>query len=176
MAARTCHRRRCLSCNELFTPNSRNRTCSQAPCRKASKKASQARWSSKPANRQYFSGNENTERNRKWRAENPGYWRRSQRSRTQQDTLTRQPTDNQRQTPNEISCTNEISSCTQQDPETLQLILFLGLIANLTTSTQQDIIDLSMRRIHDLGCEVLKHAGGNSLLSVMLGSLSPHTP
>ena len=170
MAAQSCRRRRCLQCNELFKPDPRNRTrqryCPASPCRLASKKASQARWHAKPANWDYFHGPAHAERNRRWRAANPGYWRRSQRRRTQQDPSTPQLADDQ---PPEASQ----GSSTQQDPSTLQLALSVGLIANLTASTQQETIDHSVRRLHDLGREVLQRATGNTLLSVMLRCASP---
>ena len=77
-------RRKCLNCGELFRPDPRNahyqRYCSQHPCRKASKAASQARWLAKPQNRDYFRGPAHTERVRAWRAANPGYSRRRRRA------------------------------------------------------------------------------------------------
>ena len=77
-------RRKCLNCGELFRPNPRNvhhqRYCSEPPCRKASKAASQARWLAKPQNRDYYRGPAHTERVRAWRAANPGYWRRRRRA------------------------------------------------------------------------------------------------
>jgi len=50
--------RKCLHCKRLFDSDYRNRTrqkyCSAPECRQASKRASQARWLSQPANRDYF--------------------------------------------------------------------------------------------------------------------------
>ena len=55
-------RRKCLNCGRLFRPDPRNRRhrryCSAPDCRKASKAVSQARWLSKPQNRDYFCGPE----------------------------------------------------------------------------------------------------------------------
>lgn len=173
MAARSCRRRRCLHCNELFHPDPRNRTrqryCSQTACRQASKKASQARWLTKPANQDYFRGPANTERNRRWRAAHPGYWRHPQRSRTQQDSSLPQEPENQSLTPVQ-------TAPAQQDPLALQLALFVGLIANLAASTQQETIDRSIRRLHDLGREVLQQSPNNTLLAVMLSGASPNPP
>ncbi len=74
--------RKCLYCKRLFDPDYRNRTrqkyCSAPECRQASKRASQARWLSQLANRDYFRDAHNTERVRQWRA-HPGYWKRSAR-------------------------------------------------------------------------------------------------
>lgn len=173
MAAHSCRRRCCLHCNELFRPDPRNRArqryCSKPACRKASKKASQARWLAKPANQDYFRGPANTERNRRWRASHPGYRKRPQRSRAQQDPSSAQSLVNQSLTPVQ-------SAPAQQDPSSLQLALFVGLIANLAASTQQETIDRSMRRLHDLGREVLQQSPDNTLLSVMLSGASPNPP
>ena len=53
-------RRQCRHCQALFHPDPRNvrhqKYCSKAQCRKASKAASQRRWLSKAANKNYFCG------------------------------------------------------------------------------------------------------------------------
>lgn len=174
MAARSVSRRRCLNCSELFTPDFRNRTrqgyCQTAACRKASKKASQARWLAKPENRNYFRGPANTERNRRWRETHPGHRKRSRAAVVQQDPCSTQPLDHQRA---KVSQTSPV----QQDPFELQLPLFVGLIANLTASTQQDSIEQSVRRLHLLGREVLEDAGTANLMAMLLGSCaSPNAP
>ena len=64
----------------------------------------------------------------------------------------------------------------QQDPSALQLALFVGLIANLAASTQQETIDRSVRRLHDLGREVLQQSPANTLLAAMLSGASPNPP
>ena len=152
MAAQTSRRRPCLHCKELYKPDARNRTrqryCSQPECRRASKRASQARWLSKPDNGGYFRGAANTERNRRWREVNPGYWKRSQDPGTQQDAFSAQHTDDQEVMGSQVERT-------QQDPSLMQLAVFVGLIAKLTDSTQQETIDRSVRRLHALGNEVL---------------------
>ena len=43
----------------------------------------------------------------------------------------------------------------QKDPLFVQLAVFVGLIAKLTDSTQQETIDRSVRQLHALGNEVL---------------------
>ncbi len=40
------------------------------------KRSSQAKWLSNDSNRDYFKGQSNVDRVRRWRAENPDYWRR----------------------------------------------------------------------------------------------------
>ena len=74
-------RRKCRHCRELLRPDPRNlrhqHYCCKPACRRASKAASQRRWLSKPANRDYFRGQENVQRVRTWRAAHPGYWQRT---------------------------------------------------------------------------------------------------
>ena len=70
----------CLCCKEIFIPNHyapHARYCLQSACRKASKKASQALWLSKPENRDYFCGKDHVDRVRQWRKERwvLFYWR-----------------------------------------------------------------------------------------------------
>jgi hypothetical protein len=74
---------KCLCCKERHRADPRNagrqNYCCKPACRKASKAASQSKWSTKPENRDYFRGAENAARVRQWRAANPGYWRRGGR-------------------------------------------------------------------------------------------------
>jgi hypothetical protein len=69
-------------CHKLFRPESRNRYhqryCAAPRCRAESKAASQARWLAAPE-RDYFRGPVNLAR--AWRSRNPGYWRKSRRTR-----------------------------------------------------------------------------------------------
>ena len=62
--------RMCLCCKEMFTPNPHAPHAqygAQSVCRKAGKRASQARWLNQPENRDYFCGCHHVERVRKWR-------------------------------------------------------------------------------------------------------------
>ena len=72
---------KCLGCNLVFRPGPANRAtqrfCSEAPCRKASKSASDAAWRRK--NPDYHRGSVQVERVRRWRAQTPGYWRSKRR-------------------------------------------------------------------------------------------------
>ena len=165
-------RRHCLECKGLFTPDYRNRSrqrfCSAPLCRRASKQASQARWCAKPANRDYFRGEANTERNRRWRAAHPGYWKRSQPSSAQQDRCSSEVVDDQ--------CgMAEQEALAQQDPWDAQLVILVGLIAQLAATTQQETIDGSLRRLHDLGHEVFAQADAHRL-AAMLQPLCPNGP
>ena len=172
MATKRSRRRRCLHCRELYKPDSRNRDrqcyCSAADCRQASRKASQALWLSKTENRNYFRGSANTQRNRLWREAHPGYWKRSSSPRTQQDRSPEQTTDEQR-------LAAPLKSSPQQDPLELQLPVVVGLIANLSDSTQQETIDRSWRRLHALGTQVLAQAPEDNGLSVLLRPAPVHT-
>ena len=165
-------RRHCLECKGLFTPDYRNRSrqrfCSAPPCRRASKQASQARWCAKPANRDYFRGEANTERNRRWRAAHPGYWKRSEALSAQQDPCSSQVVEDQRENPKQ-------PIPAQQDPWNAQLVVLVGIIAQLAASTQQETIDRSLRRLHDLGHEVFTHADAHRL-TAMLQPLCPNGP
>jgi hypothetical protein len=167
-----CRRRKCLCCNELFTPDYRNRGrqryCSKGPCQRARKKASQAAWLAKATNGDYFRGAANTERNRQWRDRHPGYWRSSQRhctqaSRTQQDACFPQVTDNQPTKPT-------LTDLAQQDACLTQVPVFVGLMAILTDCTQQDAIDQSARRLHLLGSQILARSTTIGATSDLLAS------
>jgi len=74
-------RRRCLCCRKLFgrDPRSgrRQKYCSEPECRAASKQSSQRRWLRKRENHEYFCGEQHVDRVQAWRAQNPGYWRKS---------------------------------------------------------------------------------------------------
>ena len=63
--------RKCLCCGEFFDVDHRNRDrqryCSAAPCRRASKTASQAAWLSQPKNAAYFSDPIHVARVQAWR-------------------------------------------------------------------------------------------------------------
>ena len=88
---RKTQKKKCRNCRRLFVPDHRNREkqdyCEKAPCRKASKAASQKKWLSKSENKDYFRGPDNVERVQKWREDTPGYWKRTKRSATLQDDI-----------------------------------------------------------------------------------------
>ena len=72
--------RTCVHCGEVFRAEPRNRWhqqyCGAAPCKAASKKASQAKWLGKPENVNYFRGAEAVARVQAWRQAHPGYSQR----------------------------------------------------------------------------------------------------
>lgn len=94
---------KCSSCKTFFKPNPRSKGrqhfCSRPECRKASKRASQQKWLNKPENREHFRGPANIQRVQRWRANNPGYWKKVQQSSGAgiplQETLITQPIEKQ---------------------------------------------------------------------------------
>ena len=96
--------RKCLCCGEFFDVDHRNRNrqryCSTAPCRRASKTASQAAWLSQPKYATYFSDPVHVARVQAWRAAHPGHSRRKPATaKALQDTLIVQVTDFVEETP-----------------------------------------------------------------------------
>ena len=152
-------RRKCKSCNELYQPDPRNhrhqKFCNKELCIKASKAESQGRWNSKPENRDYFSGNENIERVRAWRAKNPGYWKR--RPRVTEPTVTRchtpenpsQATENTRET-EELALQEILTPLNSSQP-----LILIGLISKITGATLQDDIAIASRNLIRLGQDVM---------------------
>ncbi len=146
-------KRKCKNCHIFFLPDPRNagrqRYCSKAGCRKASKRESQRKWLEKPQNQDYFRCPENTERVQQWREAHPKYWRRkaSQPATPLQDPLTGQATD----------IANDSADLTKgalQDLLIVQPFVLLGLIAHLTGDALQDNIDTTLQRLQRLGRDI----------------------
>jgi len=143
----TPRRRKCLCCNTLFLPDprqkKRQRFCSTPTCRKASKATSQKKWSSKPDNKDYFSGREHVRRVQAWRALHPGYWRINRQSLIDvplQDPSLPQVTDN-------ANKSAKLVRCALQDLKTRQVPVLVGIIAHLTGETLQDQIAITVSRL-----------------------------
>ncbi len=97
--------KKCLCCHIFFkpTPQSKGRQnyCSKPQCKKASKKASQKKWLSKPENSHYFKDADNVQRVQQWRTDKLNYCKKSKKHSTDvdgtdkalQDTLTMQSVD-----------------------------------------------------------------------------------
>ena len=154
-------RSKCLCCNELFTPDYRNRGkqkyCAGPACQKASKRASQQKWLSK--NPDYFKGSANVQRVREWRARNPGkYKNRSagglKRSALQDD-CTSQITDSQRE---ELY----LREFALQDDCKMQPVVLLGLISHLTSGTLQEDIVENLQNLHKRGEAILGTFSGTN--------------
>jgi hypothetical protein len=138
----------------LFIPDPRNahkqKYCSKADCRTASKAASQAKWRKSEKGRDYFRGQVNVQRVQQWRKSHPGYWQRthSEESDALQDHSTPK---NSRKQP----LTEDFQYSALQDLLTEQVPVLVGLIANLTGTALQDNIVVTTRRLQQLGLDVL---------------------
>jgi hypothetical protein len=147
----------CRHCQKLFWPNPRNATrqeyCREPECSKASKADSQKRWTEKPENRNYFCGPTNVQRVQQWRKEHPGYWRRKSGKTVSalQETLNEQPAESNMDTA-------DLPSGALQDIINTQHIVLLGLIANFTGSALQDDIGITVRRLLQLGQDVVNNS------------------
>jgi hypothetical protein len=149
-------KKKCRHCRRLFVPDHRNRKkqnyCQKGPCRKASQKASQKKWLSKPENEDYFSCPDNVARVQEWREDTPEYWKRAKRSTTLQDLLSVQPVEN-----NENIDQNDaqLQKHALQDLLMAQSPVIIGLIYNLTGSALQDDIANTLLRMQQFGQEIL---------------------
>jgi hypothetical protein len=149
-------KKKCRHCRLLFTPDHRNWKkqdyCEKAPCRKASKKASQKKWLSKPENEDYFCSPDNVERVQKWRENTPEYWKRTKRSIALQDLLTAQAIENKE---NNSQINAQPQTHALQDLLMAQSPVIIGLIYNLTGSALQDDIANTLLRMQQFGQEIL---------------------
>jgi len=163
-------RRKCRHCGQLYRPDQRNvrrqKYCSQAACRQASKAVSQRRWLRSPKGRDYFTGSTNVLRVQLWRKAHQGYWRRRcQKSAALQDVLFTQvsvplrdkPCLNEREgaisksqpeaLPSEQLVLDPRNPIALQDVLSTHLALQLGLIEQLSGALQDDIAPLIQRLI-----------------------------
>jgi hypothetical protein len=142
---------KCRNCQELFQPDARNqgrqKYCSKASCRAASKAHSQRRWLARPGNENYFRDGENAARVRRWQRANPGYWRNTRRykCRTLQDPCRQQLAD----------INEDIGFLALQETLRQQGPVLLGLIATLTDSALQEDMVAASRRLLQLGQDIL---------------------
>lgn len=149
--------RKCRHCGAWFRPDPRNarhqRYCSESACRQASKAASQRQWQTKPENQDYFCGTEHVARVRRWRAEHPGYWRRTKRkSKSCADALQE---DCLAQTLATQGSTVDSGDAALQEVLSAQPAVLIGLIAHLTDSPLQEDIVRSSQRLLQLGQDIL---------------------
>jgi len=148
-------RRKCRCCNDLFLPDYRNETrqkyCSAAACRQASKAASQRRWLSKPGSRDCFHSSTRLKKIQAWRKAHPGYWRKPKPS--SQGT---QATEDKQVNPEQESCNVPSRNLrTLQDTCPIQPSEFVGLISMLTGSTLQEDIAATRRHLLLRGRNIL---------------------
>lgn len=156
-------KRKCLHCKTFYHPDHRNvtrqRFCSKPECRQASKVDAQQRWRQKPDNLDYFKGKAHVERVQQWRLEHPGYWRRkapevNETSDALQETL--MPQSHENQTVEVFSTIDQNHAL--QNSFLMQPAVFIGLISHLTGHTLQENIEVTIRRLQQLGGDILGHS------------------
>lgn len=160
-------KRRCLNCGEAFTPPPRSaqrqQYCGLAPCKVASKRASQAKWLAKPENRDYHCGPEALARVGAWRAAHPGYSRHPEtvapaevaRPMSAPPTVPEpapEPLPTVVAPDPQISC--NASRSPLQDILSAQPVVLVGFIAHLTGSALQDDIASVLSRLVQLGLDI----------------------
>lgn len=159
-------RLKCLFCGSMFGADPRNarhqKYCSAVDCRKASKAASRRAWLAKPENQDYFRGPENVLRVQAWRADHPGYWRRS----AGQGTVApaHAPALQDLCLPQAIESIGDSPIVLQpalQDLIRDQPAVLIGFIAHFTGSALQDDIARSARRLVELGHDILAGRTGD---------------
>jgi len=141
-----------MNCAKYFDPDprvgARQRYCSATACREVSKARSQQRWRDKPENQTYFCGPVHVARVKAWRCAHPGYARGARVAPALQDEIPSQP----------VAATAESGNrSTQplQDQLEPSRALLAGLIAHLFQVTLQDQMAATVRRLVQLGTDVL---------------------
>jgi hypothetical protein len=159
------HRCKCLNCNQLFVVDYRNRDrqkyCSAPECKRASKRARQQAWLSKPENRNYFRDAENAQRVKDWRKAHSGYWKRYPRKsrRTLQDACPAQPAAAKELIPAPLP---DPCHRTLQDVCQVQAPLLVGLIAKFADCTLPDDIASYARALIAKGQDILDQPSSRS--------------
>ena len=157
--------RKCLCCGLFFESDHRNRKrqrfCSGAACRRASKAASQATWLAHPQNSAYFRDPMHVARVQAWRAVHPGYGRGKRRApRALQDRLIVQTPDSTEESANHGESAAAPVAPTLQDPSKTLAPALAGLIAHLFELTLQDDMAATTRRLVQLGHDVINGRRG----------------
>ena len=152
----------CLHCKVSFIPapcnRKRQKFCNGTPeCIKASHRKSQKKWLKRPENHDYFRNKENVERVREWRKLHPGYSRKRKPEAALQDDCIYIKPINQPVTahlPIQQSSPSSFSTALQ-DFAIIQPAVLIGLIAQLTSSTLQEDLAQTLRRMQQLGSDIL---------------------
>jgi hypothetical protein len=155
--------RKCLCCGEFFDVDHRNRNrqrfCSTAPCRRASKAASQAAWLSQPKNTTYFSDPVHIARVQAWRGAHPGYSRlKPGTTKALQDPLIVQVVDLVEENPIRAEMPSPPDISALQDLLNAPSPVLAGLIVHLFEVTLQDDIAATTRRLIQLGHDVINRS------------------
>ena len=135
--------RKCLCCDQYFYPDHRNRErqrfCSSAACRRASKAASQAAWLAQPQNSEYFRDPVHVARVQAWRAAHPGYGSgKPRRPSALQDSLITQVTDTIEECPIRGEIAGGPSPTALQDLLNAPSPVLAGVVAHLFGGTLQE--------------------------------------
>ena len=159
--------RKCMSCGVFFIPDHRSgerqRYCSAAACRCASKAASQAAWLAQPPNQGYFSGPIHVARVQAWRTAHPGYSRGKARpSWALQDCLTTQVPDAVEESANRGEPPEVPAALALQDLLNAESPLLAGLIAHLFQPALQDDMASTTRRLVQLGRDLINGGRGEA--------------
>jgi hypothetical protein len=153
--------RKCLACGDFFDPDRRNvgrqRYCSKADCRRASKAASQAAWLAQPHNVGYFRDPVHVARTQAWRAAHPGYSRPTPRRPVAlQDASITQAPDLIEESPQRGEITEPAQAPALQDLLDAPTPVLAGLIAHLFDLGLQDDIASTTRRLVQLGHDLIR--------------------
>jgi hypothetical protein len=159
--------RKCLCCGLFFDPDHRNRKrqryCSAADCRRASKVASQAVWLTHPQNAGYFRHPVHVARVQAWRAAHPGYGHGKHRTPPAlQDPLIVQVTDVTEESPNRGETAAVPAASALQDSWSTLPPALAGLIAHLFEVTLQEDMAATTRRLVQLGHDVINGSRGEA--------------
>ena len=145
---------KCQNCNELSFADARNRRhqrfCSKPECRRASKAASQRRWTARPENQNYFKGPENCERSKQWRKDHPDY----QRNKRSAPEVALQEISIVQSIDNEPTMVPDIATALQ-DLYMSQPAVVIGFVSVLTGCVLQDDLMACARSFMRRGLDIL---------------------
>ena len=155
--------RKCMCCGEFFDPDHRNRErqryCSNAQCRRASKSLSQAGWLAQPQNIDYFRGAVHVARVQRWRGAHPGYSRgRVRKPVALQDSYIAQVPQDVEECCVRDELGEPLEVAALQDLLNTPTPVLAGLIAHLFEVTLQDDMAATARRLVQLGHDVINRS------------------
>lgn len=162
--------RLCLCCEEAFNVDRRNvlrqKYCSVPACQKASKKASQARWYSKPENVDYHKGPVAVARVAEWKRANPALvaGQRARKAAGVQDTCIAQTIGIKHELAilsNPAESSLEPESAVVQDFISMQPLVVIGLIAHFFNILVQEDMVSTTRRLQQLGEDIANGKGSD---------------
>jgi hypothetical protein len=155
--------RLCLWCGEAFDVDRRNvlrqKYCSVPACQKASKRASQARWLSRPENADYHKGPVAAARVAEWKKANPELvaGQRARKAAVVQDIYIVQAIELKQELSifsNPAESSPEPESAVVQDFITVQPLVVIGLIAHFFNILVQEDMVSTTRRLQQLGEDI----------------------